>query len=86
MTNDEQQDLIYKLAEDIMMVIAGYEMDIAQSAITLAVTAIIVATDKDETIRHRLLAGLTEAVHCYLVRPDIVEWIEASIVPKEKLQ
>jgi PleD family two-component response regulator len=87
MTDEDQQALVYKLAEDIMMVIAGREMEIAQSAMTLAVVAmIVVAAEKEEALRPQLLAGLVKAVRGYLARQDIVDWIEASIVPKGKLQ
>jgi hypothetical protein len=82
----EVQDLIYKLAEDIMLVIAGQDMKVAQSALTLAVVAMLVVSNENETIRQRMLAGLVEAVRHHLARPDIVEWIEQSVVLKGKLQ
>jgi hypothetical protein len=86
MSHEEEQALVYKLAEDIMMVVAGRDMNVARTAVTLAVTAMIVVGDKDEAVRHLMLTGFEEAVRRNLLRPDVVEWIETSVVSKEQLQ
>jgi hypothetical protein len=84
--SDPEQDLVYHLADQIMAVVGGQKMEIAESAMTLAIVAMIQIAGKDYNQRQLMLAGLTQSVQNWLQNEDITEWIEKSIVRKHQMQ
>ena len=77
----DAQDHVYRLANDIMTVLAGNDPAEAHTAQTLAMVATMcVLAPNDATTRLQAAEGFGRQVRELVGREDIVEWITASII------
>jgi len=79
--NMNKQDRVWRLADNIMTILAGNDSAEAETAQALAVVATICLIEPSTAAtRLRAAEGFTRQVREMVQRDDIVDWIKASIV------
>jgi len=79
--NNEAQDRVVRIVDGILAILAGVDTAEADTALALAVMAAICMTEPDAAMRRQMAEGFTQQVREFIQRRDMVEWIQASIIP-----
>jgi len=79
--DDLKQLNVIAYANKIHEILAGTPMAEAQSALTLAVVAMIVLSHETAEERTRAIMGHANQVKNWLDREDIVAWLKSGVVP-----
>jgi hypothetical protein len=78
MSDESRQEHVIGLVSQINHILAGENMDEAQTALTLAVVCQIVCCTEDKKKLVRLAHGFAGQLDELIRRDDIVEWIKYS--------
>jgi hypothetical protein len=81
MNDDQREERVLGLVNAISDVVAGVELAEAHTALTLAVVVGIV-TMIEPAERTIAAEAFSQQVRAYVARPDIIEWIEHSVISR----
>jgi hypothetical protein len=83
MDDQMQQRKVVAYANKINELLMGTDLAEAESALSLAVVAMIVFHHKTLEERRRAAAGLSSQVRGWVEREDIIEWLQGAIIPTQ---
>ena len=82
MMSDDQakHDHVVGLVDKISNILAGEDIAIGQTALTLAVAVQMVAMARDRGEMMEQAAGFSKQLNQFVARDDIVEWIKSMVI------
>jgi hypothetical protein len=80
MKNDQQQERVWNLANGIMSILAGVPIAEAQTAISIAIAATIIASEPEEDWS-QAISGMSAAVRAKVFDQQMIDWVRSVTYP-----